>query len=507
MAETWGAMTDAKLVPRHLQPCARDSSIDRVDRPRRPDRGAPDLIRDAGPWLEPPHVTRMRARARDFAARVLEPRALAIDERAGRPHPIGSTDWEVLRAAAREGLLTCMAPRALGGDAARSAEVAAASEELARACGGLALLIGVSSLGLSALLFSLDVGLWVRVVRPAARERLAAPERPTLFAWAITEPSSGSDVEHPEGLGRVVAPTWAERVTGGYLLHGRKSFTSNGSIARWVVVHAALDRARPRESWTAFLVDTQRPGFRALRDELKLGQRASPATETEYDSAFVPELDRIGPEGSGFELTELILAASRAPVGAIATGIARGALEATLAALARLPDAHPASLRQGWVKDAVAEMTTRVHASRLTYLDAALGFDAQIAPQGWLETAIGSAARGLHAALPERRLKRLTEAGFARFLAELGRSGKLAAQLARASSAKVACSDAAMWVCDRACDLVPLDAPERRVVEKALRDAKLTQIYEGTNQINRLTLAELVAGTRPPPSRATRAPA
>jgi len=443
-------------------------------------------------WVEPPEVARMRLRAREFARRVLLPRAVAIDAALAEPHELGSADWDVIRSAAGEGYLTVMAPRAFGGEAAGSARVAVATEELAAACGGLALLLGANSLGLSGLLFSLDLGLWARVVRPAARERFDVPERPTLFAWAITEPSSGSDVEHAIGLERVVGPTWAERVPGGYRLFGRKSFTSNGSIARFVVVHAALDRQQPRESWTAFLVDTRRPGFRAARDEEKLGQRASPATETLYDGVFVPELDRVGPEGGGFALTELILAASRAPVGAIATGIARGALEATVRAVRRLPAEHPTSAAQGWVKDTIAEMTARVHVSRLAYLDAALGFDASIAPKAWLQAAVGAVAPGLAAALAPVRLKRIADAGFERFVSELERSGKLREQLARASIAKASCADASMWVCDRACDLVPLGVPERALVEKALRDVKLTQIYEGTNQINRLAVGEWV---------------
>jgi acyl-CoA dehydrogenase len=449
-------------------------------------------VSDMPAWVEPPSVTRMRMRARDFAQRVLTPRALSIDTALGAPHGLGTADWDVIRSATREGFLTVMAPRAFGGEAAPSAEVAAATEELSAACGGLALLIGANSLGLSGLLFSLDLGLWARVVRPAVRERFEAPEHPTLFAWAITEPSSGSDVEHAVGLERVVGPTFAERVPGGYRLFGRKSFTSNGSIARYVVVHAALDRRKPRDSWTAFLVDTQRSGFRAARDEEKLGQRASPATETVYDGVFVPELDRVGPEGGGFALTELILAASRAPVGAIATGIARGALEAAVRAVRRLPPEHPSSAAQGWVKDTIAEMTSRVHLSRLAYLDAALGFDTSIAPKAWLQAAIGALVPGLAATVAPARLKRVADRSFDRFVGELERSGKLRAQLARASIAKASCADASMWVCDRACDLVPLGVPERALVEKALRDVKLTQIYEGTNQINRLTVGEWV---------------
>jgi len=453
------------------------------------------LIRDPGPWLEPPRATEVRARARAFAEREVAPRARHIDRANQEPHGVGSVDWSFLRTAVAEGWLTCMAPRALGGEGARSTEVAVAMEEICAACGGLGLLIGANSLGLSALLFSMDLGLWARVVRAAARERASPPTRPTLFAWAITEPSSGSDVEHPLGLAKVSSPCWAERVANGYRLHGRKAFTSNGSIARYIVVHAALDRSRPRASWTAFLVDTTREGFVAARDEQKLGQRASPATETVFDGVFVPELDRVGPEGAGFELTELILAGSRGPVGAIATGIARGALEATLRAVSRLPREHPNSSAEPWVKDSVAEMTLRLHAARLAYLDATLAFDTDVAPAGYLQAAVARGATPAVALLPAASLKRGCETGFTRFLAGLAQAGALEAQLARASSAKAFCADTAVWVCDRACDLVPPSDPDRATVDKALRDAKLAQIYEGTNQINRLTVGEHLLGS------------
>jgi acyl-CoA dehydrogenase len=425
--------------------------------------------------------------------REIAPRALGIDAAASEPHALGSVDWTFLRSAQREGWLTSLVPRALGGGGARTTEIAAVTEELCAACGGLGLLVGANGLGLSAPVFSLDAGIWRRVVVPAVAEH-GEVDRPTLFAWAITEPSSGSDVEDGEALDKILGCTWAERVQGGYRLHGRKAFTSNGSIARWIVVHAAVDRARPRETWTAFLVDTRAQGYSSARDERKLGQRASPATETVYDGVFVPELDRVGPEGLGFPLTELVLSGSRGPVGAIATGIARGALEATLRAVRSLEAGHPCSASQGWVRDTLGEMTARLHAARLCYLDAASGFDHDLVPPAWVDDAFARAGTLAASVLPEHHVKRTCESLLRRFLRELSESGRLAHQLARASIAKSFCADVSMWICDRACDLVPPGHAERPRVDKAFRDAKLTQIYEGTNQINRLSIADAALG-------------
>jgi len=400
---------------------------------------------------------------------------------------MGTVDESFLRAALDDGWLTALVPRALGGEGARTADLAVAMEELCAACGGLGLLVGANSLGLAGPIFALDAGIWRRVVEPAARERgtLSTATRPTLFAWAITEPSSGSDSQDGVGMSHLVGCTHARRVPGGYRIEGRKVFISNGSIARFVIVHAALDRARPRESWTAFLVDTRAPGFVAVRDEEKLGQRASPATEIVFEDVFVPEDDRVGPEGFGFVLGELILAGSRAPVGAIATGIARGALEATIAAFSNgtRPD--------DWTRDAIAEMGAKIVTARLCYLDAALAFDA-LMPPSWLDDVVARVLRLSSGVLPPAMVKRGCESMFRRMVSRLD----LRSQLAHASIAKSSCADLAMSVCDRAAEIVPRGARERPFVEKALRDVKLTQIYEGTNQINRIAIADALLGPR-----------
>jgi len=116
-------------------------------------------------------------------------------------------------------------------------------------------------------------------------------------------------------------------VPGGFRLSGTKRFISNGSVARWITILMATDPRRPAETWTCFLVDARSEGFAVSRVEHKMGQRACPAAELAFDEVFVPDERIVGREGDGAAATMIVLACSRGPVGAIATGIARGAYE------------------------------------------------------------------------------------------------------------------------------------------------------------------------------------
>src|SRR5690606_17106327 len=133
-----------------------------------------------------------------------------------------------------------------------------------------------------------------------------------------------------ELLGRARISSEARQVPGGYLLSGTKRFISNGSVARWLTVLMPVDPKRPAETWTCFLVDARTPGFSVARAEHKMGQRACPAAELVFDQVFVPDHRVVGRVGDGAGATLTVLAASRPPVGAIATGIARGAYERLL---------------------------------------------------------------------------------------------------------------------------------------------------------------------------------
>lgn len=378
-----------------------------------------------------------RRKLRDFAQRVLRPRALAGDR-----HEADGDVPLVLAEAGRAGLLSDFLPTPLGSlppgmlrvplTLAQSLKM----EELCAECAGWGLLIGAHGLGASPIVFSGDLGLVGRVLLPAYRSNLRG--EPKLFAFGITEPTGGSDVEDSEGAVTYKPYTTAKRTIGGWLLNGRKVFISGGDIADAVTVFAALEH-EGLASWTCFLVERGAAGYAVGRTELKMGQRVSGAAELVFEDVFVPDANVVGKLRGGWTLNRAVLNSSRIPVGAIALGIARGALEraATFAATATLAGKRLVDYQD--VQLQLAQMMLDVQAMRALVWQSAT----------WRPTQ------------------------------------------AKASMTKVFCSDTAMRVCETAMDLLGNHAlAHGNFVEKHFRDARLTQIYEGTNQINRLAILE-----------------
>ncbi len=444
----------------------------------------PRLAANGG--LDVPELQRLRARARRFAEEHMRPRALEIDRRTGEDP--GSFDWDLVRAGAEHGMLSFLIPKPAGGAGGLSTQAAVVMEELCAACPGIALIFGAHALGISPLLLG-GPSQWDGVLA-----ELVASERtgePLLMACAITEPEAGTDVEDPDLLARARITSHARRVPGGFRLSATKRFISNGSVARWITILMATDPRRAAETWTCFLVDTRSEGFAVARVEHKMGQRACPAAELTLDGVFVPEERVVGREGDGAAATMIVLACSRPPVGAIATGIARGAYERVLGWLAEDRAARGLLERQH-VQLALAGMEEEIHLARQLYMDAATELD---------HTALGPVMshRGVRALahvpasvrgrapvrgwLSSERARDATVALLHRITSERA----VTRSLALSSMAKARGGDVAMRVTGAALELAGLRAgPVRAELEKLWRDAKLCQIYEGTNQLNRL---------------------
>lgn len=392
----------------------------------------------------PAALQRYRRRVRAFAERELLPRALAVDAAPHRPPgDPGDDGLAVLRAAGREGLLSDLLPRPIGGGdpalalAPLHLPQALKTEELAAADGGLMLLVCAHSLGVAPVLLSGSVAHLRRVLMPAFR----ACERgePRLLAFAITEPSGGSDVEDGHGAAAYRPGVVARRVDGGWVLRGRKVFISGGDLAAHVVVFAALE-GEGMESWTAFLVDRGAAGFRVARTELKMGMRASGAAELELDDVLVPDAHRVGALRGGWALNRATLNLSRIPVAGMAVGFARAATELALDFACRFSLGGRRLVDFQDVQLELADMLAETQAARAMVWSAA-----------------------------SRRQPLQREA----------------------SAAKFHCTDVAFRVATRAMDLLGNHAVlHDRGVEKVLRDVRLTQIFEGTNQINRLAVIE-----------------
>ena len=386
----------------------------------------------------PPRLRRYRRDIRDFAERELAPRRLGADL-----DPGGWDKMDLLRTAGRAGVLTGWMPRPLGTGGLWTLRhslllvAAVRIEELCAVCGGLGLLLGANELGMLPLLLGGDLRAAGRFLVPAARK--TSRGEPSLFAFAITEPDAGSDVQDTAGATTARIVTRARRAPGGWRLRGRKCFISNGDVADQVTVFAALEH-EGLDSWTCFLVDKGREGFSVGRHEKKLGQRASAAVELVFDDVFVPDDRVVGPLRGGWALARATLDASRGPVGAIALGIARSAFDAALEYAQRTVVAGRPLVDHDDAKLALADMLMELSATRALVWHAARFFP----------------PRGVMAAIAK---------GFG--------------------------AESAWRVCTRAMELMGDGAMlHANRAEKALRDVRLNQIYEGTDQITRLALVE-----------------
>jgi butyryl-CoA dehydrogenase len=432
-----------------------------------------------------------QAKAREYGRVFARPKALDIDQRCRRDPTY--FDWDLVRAATSFGFLSMLVPKGLGGGGQLSTASAIVLEELCACCSGIANIIGASNLGVSSVLIGLDFYHYDGALTDLTRSE--ARGEPVLFATALTEPLAGTDTEDRALLETARLMTEAKSATGGYVMNGHKVFISNGSVAKYVVVAAPLDRTRAVETESAFLLRSGTPGFTVGRVEEKMGMKACPAAELVFEDCFIPRDDLIGREGGGMSGIETLLGASRGPVGAIATGVARGALERVVSFARQKRCGGRRLIDQQWVQIRLAEMARKVHVARQAYLDSCMQFDFYGAPR-------------LMSALPSKIFMDLIPA-FVR------RSGPVTAALRSArnqemmddmqrrridvddlrrnqqyaSIAKISGSDVAVDVAFEALQIAGVESSFHALeLEKIYRDAKLTQIYEGTNQLNRRNL-------------------
>ena len=265
-----------------------------------------------------------------------------------------------------------------------------------------------------------------------------------LGAFALTEPHAGSDAAAIRLRATPVGPTGAPDA---YRLDGTKTWITNAPDADRHLVFATVDPAIGRAGITAFLVERGTPGFKAGRKERKMGIRACPAAELVFEGCEVPAANRLGDEGEGYRIALSALGEGRISIAAACTGLAQAALDASGRYLtARTAFGGPLTEQQG-LRFMLAEIAQQVAAARAL-------------------TRVAAAARD--------RGEDIAEAS---------------------SLAKWSASDAAMRVATDAVQLFGAAGYSREnPVERYMRDAKGAQIYEGTNQIHRLIVAEHVLG-------------
>jgi alkylation response protein AidB-like acyl-CoA dehydrogenase len=390
-----------------------------------------------------PEQEALRRSVRDIVQAHVAPRAAEIDAKAEFPADV----WQVFR---EQQLMGLGVPEAYGGAGLGYVEQAIAIEEIARADATSSLLPAVQELGLLPILLGGSEAQKKRWL-PA----IASGEH--LVAFALTEPGAGSDA--------AALRTTARREGDHYVLNGGKRFITHGSVAHVISVFASTDPGKGARGVSAFVVEAGTPGFRAGRLEDKMGIRGSPTAELIFEECRVPAENRLGEEGDGFALAMATLDRTRAGIAAQALGIAQGALDAAVAfARERKQFGAPVGTFEG-LQFMLADMAMQVEAARGLVYRACAALDAA-------EAAI--AARGGDG-VRAHRLDPATQT--------------------MSAMAKCFASDVAMRV---ATDAVQVHGGYGFIrdhpVERMMRDAKITQIYEGTNQIQRLVIARALLG-------------
>lgn len=265
-------------------------------------------------------------------------------------------------------------------------------------------------------------------------------EEPRWGAYALTEPEAGSDVS---GL-----QTTAVKVDGGYVLNGQKIFITNGKRASWVVAFATIDKSLGRRGHRAFVVEKGTPGFTCSRVADKMGLRASETAELVFEDCFVPDENLLGGEEyyankssgpSGFRVAMKTFDSTRPIIAGMATGIARGAYEETLNIIKQEFPKHGRSYYIA--SELMAQIHQSIVAARLLTWEAA-------------------------------------------WKADTGQANAKEAAMCKAYSGKIA-----IEVTSKCLELLGSAGLENNIVEKLYRDAKIYDIFEGTNQIQQLIIA------------------
>jgi alkylation response protein AidB-like acyl-CoA dehydrogenase len=341
---------------------------------------------------------------------------------------------DVMRLLADQGLFGVWIPEAYGGTDMGALAVALVAEEIAWACAATATNWGATPLGGYPILLAGS-----EEQRRRYLPRLAAGE--ILAAYSLSEPGAGSDAAS--------LATTAVRRGDRYVLNGSKLWCSNGSHAGVITLFATVDRAKGARGVTAFLVEPGFKGFSVGKKERKMGIRASPTVALHLEDCEVPVENRLGAEGEGFKIAMRTLDYTRPMTGASAVGVAQAALDAAIGyAQERKQFGQPIAAFQG-IQFMLADMAMQVHGSRLM-----VHHVAQLVDRGMTQAVLES------------------------------------------SMAKCFAADSAMKVATDAVQIFGGAGYTREFpVERFMRDAKIMQIYEGTNQIQRVIIARELLGT------------
>jgi alkylation response protein AidB-like acyl-CoA dehydrogenase len=356
---------------------------------------------------------------------------------AGKRDEEGKFEWEMVELMRENGLYGIDFPEAYGGSGAGMLALAITVEELSKVDAACGLLVADHELGSLPILLAAN-----EEQRKRWLPKLASGEH--LAAFALTEPAAGSDVARLRCR--------AKKDGDSYVINGTKNFITNGGVADIVTVYAVTDPEQPmHKNAGVFAVEKGTPGFSVGKKENKMGIRWSDTVELIFEDCRVPAENLLGEDGEGFHVMMKTLDFSRPGVAAQALGIAAGAFEYAVGyAKERESFGKPIIEHQG-IGFKLADMAMRTEAARqLLYKTCAM-------------------------------------------MQELKKDmNRISPELIRLSSmSKCVCGDVAMWVTTEAVQVLGGYGYIREYpVERMMRDAKITQIYEGTNEIQRMVIAK-----------------
>lgn len=326
------------------------------------------------------------------------------------------------------GLMYMNAPDSLGGAGLSLLDECLVTEELASGCAGITLAITISNIVVQAILMGGS--------EAQAREFIGgAMERRATLAYALTEPGAGSDAK--------ALRTHARKVGDEYSLSGAKCFITGGNVAERFVVFATTDPSLGYRGIAAFCIPADREGVRVGPSEKKMGQHAAPAVTLGFEDVRVHASERLGAEGTGFKLAMEVFNRTRATIASLAVGIAQRALEHAARYACERQSMGARLIDHQGIGFKLADMDIRIAAARRLIHEAA-------------------------------------------WLADTGRDSRVAV-----ARAKTLAGDTAMFVTTEAVQVFGGYGYMREYpVEKLMRDAKVTQIYEGSGEVQRLIVAK-----------------
>lgn len=372
----------------------------------------------------------IQSMARDFAQRELVPIAAQIDED-------GRFPTETVRKMGELGFMGIEIPETYDGTGLDTLSYVLAMIEVCKACASHGTIMSVNNSLVCHGIYTFGT----EAQKDAFLRPLASGEK--LGAYSLTESQAGSD---PANI-RCAADYDPE--AGEYVINGLKSWVTSGPHADYILLFAMTDKSQGHRGISAFITDTALPGFSPGKVEPKLGIRASHTSELLFENYRLPAWHRLGEEGQGFKIALSILDAGRIGIAAQAVGIAEAAYEAAVEyAKERQQFGQPIASFQA-IQWMLADMKTRIEAARLLTYQAALAKEE-------------AKASGARYTLP-------------------------------AAMAKLYASEAAMWVTTKAVQIFGGNGYSKEYpVERYFRDAKITEIYEGTSEIQRLVIARSI---------------